>query len=242
MRAASPPCMRDWLALHGMTAQGCARLLATEPPLPEPVAHSDTAAEWPDGPALWALVARALTHRLPELTPEIEQTAGATVLNFAPDRARHPKPFALYITEKSLVYVSCPLSRSAADLAIAAHEFGHALQLHCIAGAALAPVLRETCAFLAEEMVPPGLADLSVGHAGAAADALAGHRARNLGAMRQRLQACLARPGAAYDYSWNYPPARILALLLLQEGTGAVRRAVFHGEKSLADLRRDLHA
>ncbi|WP_323765114.1 hypothetical protein [Marinovum sp.] len=241
MSAASPPNLQDWLALHGLTVQNCADLLALTPPMPAPVAPAGAAAAGLDGPALWALVASALAEALPELAPEIARTAAETVVNFAPDRARHPRPFALYIEKKAMVYVSCPLSGGARDMVIAAHEFGHALQLHCIAGAPVAPVLRETCAFLAEELLPQALTGTAPEQAGAAAEVLVRSRRRNLGPMRRDLLASLAEGAALYDYGWNYPPARILALFMQRDAPASLRRAVFHGRVTVSELIAETH-
>lgn len=239
--APAAPSLADWLALHGMTAGACAALLAdAAPALPVPAA-TNAPAEWPDGPALWALIADGLGQSLPELAPEIARTARETVLNFDPDRSRHPRPFALYIAEKRMIYVSCPLKGSARDLLVLAHEFGHAVQLHAIGGAPLPPILREICAFLAEEMLLASLTDRAPEMAGLYALELARHRSRNLGVQRDRLQSCLAQPAAPYDYEWNYPPARSLALRLLQEGARSTLRAVFMGQKSVADIQQITH-
>lgn len=242
MNAASPPSMTDWLKAHGLTVRACADLLAMQPPVPGSVAAAPAPTDWPQGPALWSVIASALAEAWPELAPEIAQTAAETVVNFAPDRTRHPRPFALFIEEKSMVYVSCPLSQKAEDLVRAVHEFGHALQLHCIAGRPLSPVLRETCAILAEEMLPQALARRAPEWAAAASAVLVRYRARNLGAMRRELQAALGVSETSYDYRWNYPCARILALYLLEGSSADRRRALFHGRTTVSELIEKLHA
>lgn len=233
--------MQDWLQLHGLTAQDCARLVSVDLPIGK-AAASAAPASWPDGPGLWSLAAAALSAQLPEMSEDIARTATQTVVNFAPDPARHPRPFAVYVAEKGKVYASCPLSGSARDVILVAHEFGHALQLHLVADKGVPPILRETCAVLAEELLLEALPDLAPEHAGSVGVRLTAFRTRDLGPMRGDLLKALRDPSAIYKYDWNYPPARSLALgLCRHRGTGAVA-ALFRGEVTLGNLRKILHA
>lgn len=233
--------MQDWLQLHGLTSQDCERLVSIDPPVSEPTT-GEAPASWPDGPGLWSLAAAALSAQLPEISEDIARTATQTAVNFAPDPARHPRPFAVYIAEKSTVYASCPLSQSARDMILVAHEFGHALQLHLVADKGVPPILRETCAILAEELMLQALPDLAPDEAGPVGARLAAYRARDLGPMRDDLLEALRNPTATYRYDWNYPPARSLALGLRGRREAGTMAALFRGEVTLGNLRRFLHA
>lgn len=233
--------MQDWLELHGLTAQDCAQLVAID--LPD-AATGDGAppASWPDGPGLWSLVAAALSAQLPEMAEDIVRAEAQTIVNFAPDPARHPRPFALYLAEKGKVYASLPLSGSAKDVILVAHEFGHALQLHLVADKGVPPILRETCAFLSEEMLLEALPDLAPLYTAAVGARLAAFRARNLGPMRADLLKALHNPSAIYQYDWNYPPARGLALGLLRQRDAGTAVALYRGKLTLGNLQKILHA
>lgn len=226
--------MRDWLRLHDLDAVTCARLLqrpVTRPPAPECVQPSvPSRVSGASGPAaLWELVAQALAGQLPALAGRIEETATRSMVNFAPDPARHPRPFTLYLDARALVYVSCPLpGGGGGDVLLMAHEFGHALQLHCVPGAAVPPVMRETCAFLAEDLVIAGLRDLAPDLAQSAHAELMRQSRRSLGPMRDRLVACLSRPDKPYAYDWNYPPARVFAHHLSAAGLPQQLEAMFY--------------
>ncbi|TNF22905.1 MAG: hypothetical protein EP318_02335 [Rhodobacteraceae bacterium] len=235
----TPPTMQDWLDLHGLTAQGCADLVSHAPPIVE-VATVAAPASWPEGARLWALAAAALSAHLPDLAEDIAHTAARTVVNFAPDPARHPRPFTVRLAEKRMVYASCPLSQGAGDPILVAHEFGHALQLHLVADRGVPPILRETCAFLAEEVLLRELPGLAGDYADAVAARLARARIRDFGRLRETLVEALRDPAARYKYDWNYPPARRLALGLCRHPDTDAAMALFHGRITLGKLREIL--
>lgn len=240
--------MRDWLALHGLSAAGCLTLLETtgraERSLRAPAVAADPAEDGlvdglPDGPGIWALVAEGLGAQLPALAPEIARTAQETIANFTPDRSRHPRAFTLRLERGARIYASLPIRGKPLDVVLIAHEFGHALQLHCSGDTAVPPILRETCAFLAENLVARHMQCQGHALAGAVSQCLAVARARDLGARRQALRTAVGRPDARYDYDWNYPPARILARQLSDTADTAL--ALFRGEATVDGLRRDMH-
>lgn len=214
MSSEPPPTLAGWLQLHGLSAQTCQVLLGLTPPLlPPPVSAPDAAI--PDGPALWSLIADCLAAELPTLDSDIRKTAGQTLVNFAPDPERHPRPFTLHAPVQSRVYVSCPLTGQADDVLTVSHEFGHALQLTCCPETALTPVLRETCAFLAEAIVAKALNQHDVALSGSVRAVYERRAATDLGPVARRLRAALDRPETPYDDHWNYPPARQIARHLI---------------------------
>lgn len=236
--------MQDWLNLHDLTLASCTSLLENveQSPQDSPCVTSATdPANWPSGPGLWSVVVSALTVQLPDLGPDIARASKDAIVNFAPDLDRHPRAFTVYIPEKNRIYTSCPLSKSPQDVVVVSHEFGHVLQLHFVADPPLAPVLREACSFLAEELVLKALPELRPDLVHPVSRAVAASRAQALGRLRNDLLGVVKDPTAPYDYGWNYPPARIIASHLSRPGNSQLRNRLFRGEISLLGLRRLLH-
>ena len=236
--------MQDWLDLHGLTMASCTSLLETVEECAKESQRTTSATDpetWPSGLSLWSVVVSALTVQLPDLGTDIARASTDAIVNFSPELNRHPRAFTLYIPEKNRIYTSCPLSNSAQDVVVVAHEFGHVLQLHFVADPPLVPVLRETCAFLAEELVLKALPELRSDLMPPVSCAIAASRAQALGRMRNDLLRAVKDATAPYDYNWNYPPARIMASHLAQPGNNQLRNRLFRGEISLLGLRKYLH-
>jgi hypothetical protein len=225
--------MADWLALHGVTAGDCLALLdghdlatVTVTTLPRMLLLGMSAME------AWGLVAEAVASLLPEAASRVTQEVRVC---FDPPLAR---AFTLHDGGNGVPLVACVWSGRVRDLLTMAHEFGHAAQLiSCPPEAVLAPVLREACAFIAEAAL--------VGHlerSKAAQGLLPAVRAlwatdtgRFLGRHAQPLRQDLACPDTPYDYSWNYPIARAVAIMILQQDNDAIP-ALFEGRLSLKQV------
>lgn len=225
--------MACWLALHGVTAGDCLALLDghgividTVSVLPRMLLSSMSAFD------AWGLVAKAVAIFLPEAASRVSHEVQVC---FDLPLAR---AFTLHDGGNGVPLVACVWSGRARDLLTMAHEFGHAAQLiSCPPGVVPAPVLREACAFLAEAAL--------VGHmerSGSTQGLLPALRAlwaadtgRFLGSNAQTLRQDLASPDTPYDYGWNYPIARAVAIMLLQQDKDAIP-ALFEGRLSLRQV------
>lgn len=232
--------MAGWLALHDLTVTQCLRLLEGYP-LPDDsqtqkgVAQDRALVPGLSAIAAWDLVAEAVAMLVPEASSCVRQQASVC---FDPAQRR---AFTLQDAGGGVLLVACPWSGRARDLLTLAHEFGHAAQIMASPpGVVLPPVLRETCAFLAEAAL--------VHHA----ERQASHRQapvlqapvlqalwqadtqRWLGRQARSLRQALIRPTEAYDYDWNYPVARALAIGLHQNAPVAIP-SLFAGRLSVSD-------
>lgn len=208
--------MAGWLALHGLTAADVVAVLDLPPRLSSPPRlhapprlHPPSARvplPMPAGlEAAWPLVCRPLARWLS--APAHRRLLSCRPV--PPPPAARGRAFTLPEGPGGLPLVAAPWSGHPRDLLRLAHEAGHAAQaLQGPPGLLPPPLLREACAFLAERALvdatgDPGLAALWQ-------DATA----RMLGPLAASLRRALGVPAAPYDYGWNYPIARQLALHL----------------------------
>jgi hypothetical protein len=230
--------MADWLLLHDLSAGLCREILATVPPddsiaspLPK-LGKLDLPAD-----AIWRDIAASLKLRLPFAVPEITETLGRTRTDFAPDRKRFPRAFTLNDADGA-PFVSCPCDGEISDLLVLSHEFGHALQLVASLGRPLAPVARETCAYLCERWY---LAQISILSPEVSAKITLLSQAKHANALRTgipRLKRALNDPDARYSYQWNYPLARIFSRTLGDAVEPAAIWPLFAAEITLPELAR----
>ncbi len=228
--------LSDWLALHGLSAATCLALLDAALP------QTDTAVSDRGPPPVdllsslsasdaWAKVSEAVASILPDVAPRVLQQCGTC---FDPPQGRS---FTLHDGGNGVPLVACVWSGRPHDLLTMAHEFGHAAQIMASPpGMAMTPVMRETCAFLAEAALVSHL------QAGPAKDLAAvlqslwqAETLRLLGRSARTLRQALSHPDAAYDYGWNYPIARRLALRLWQDQRAAIP-ALFAGGLTLSQV------
>lgn len=226
--------LADWLDLHGLTAAQCRDLMARPPSAAAPAAIPSLAVDSADS---WRRIAAHLQTALPQGAAVIAATLEQTRTDFT-RRATQARAFTLQ--HDGAIFVRCPASGGLADLLTLSHEFGHACQILATAGAQrppLPPILRETCAGLAELLVLNQLQ--------ATGDPL-WHPARALFRARTRrsllrhapaLGRALEDPGAGYSYGWNYTPAITLAGIGATLGPATVWQ-LFRGELTIADLVR----
>jgi hypothetical protein len=193
----------DWLALHGINAEDCRNRLRqmpvdAAPPAPDPA--------FPSTEVLPMIIA-ALGRAWPDAVATLGRIGADVRIDLSPDLSRFPRAFTLHDDGRGLPFVSCPIKGRVSDLLVLAHEIGHACQILASGQPDLPPVLRETAAYLAEEVMlvsqgptVPGLTTL--------------HRTRTARMMRRdgaALLRALQAPETPYDYGWNYPIARDLA-------------------------------
>ncbi|GAB5437584.1 hypothetical protein [Falsiruegeria mediterranea] len=227
--------MADWLELHGLTTDGCVKLLADHDPGPAIRAMQPTAISF-TGPELWDMIARVLSADLPELAPAIEKVRTTTVTEFAPDKAKYPRPFTIHDIGGGRIYVSCPCDGTTADILRLAHEYGHAIQITASKTHSMSPVLREVCAYVCESLIAQSAAWKTRHLTRPLMDLIRSSIYRDLGPLSAKLKESLADNDAQYDYDWNYPIARRLALNLLATRQQNTLAALFLGEVPLSAL------
>ncbi len=201
--------LQDWLALHRIDAERLRQALRADAAF----AVGNDAWKAPDPDFARAVdaaqVAARLVRALPPLADLVGRVLGEVRFDLAPDRQRFPRAFTLDDDGSGRVLVSCPLSGRVSDLLSLAHEMGHACQsLACATPPP--PVLRETAAYLAEQL----LARAALQDGDPAAQALAGQlaaRQARIGRDAMQLLQVLDQPSAPYSYRWNYAPAWLVA-------------------------------
>ena len=219
--------MADWLALHGLQRDDCRMRLAiaTVGPMgavPDPA--------FPVAEGI-SVVLAAMEQALPSAKDILGRIRTEVRIDLAPDLQRFPRAFTLHDDGRGLPYISCPVRGRCSDLLLVAHEIGHACQLLACPTSNLPPVLRETAAYLAEELV--------CASSGPALRSI--HQARTMRIMARdgaALLRALDRPSAGYRYNWNYPIARDLAARAVRHLTPDAQWGVFAGRVGLHDLLR----
>jgi hypothetical protein len=224
-----------WLALHGIDAETCTRLLGAP--------KTGSALKAPDPPlshiAPWPVAMASLGQALPQATDILDHIARDVRIDTMPDRQRFPRAFTLHDDGHGLPFVSCPFTGRSSDLLMAAHELGHVCQIlpgQSTRGHAahLPPVLRETAAFLAEELVIAATKEAALS---STLRALHGaHSARIAARHRPALLAAIADPTHPYTYGWNYPIARQLATFVAKSAPPDLQWQVMRGKLSLHDI------
>jgi hypothetical protein len=200
----------DWCHLHRITQKQCIGWLG-DLPLPEctKASHETLAL---DSAQVWRWCADAMAATLPEHRDVIYAALKKADINTSPDIVKFPHAFTLHNTGNGRPYVSVPYTGSARDILTLAHEFGHVLQILNTKAPDTPPVLREVCAFLAEVRLLEHLASFNTELRDKIQNPWARSVAVDFGARRTALLAACAAPQTPYDYAWNYPLARRLAL------------------------------
>ena len=228
--------MADWLALHRVNAQDVHRFLDLTVPFLKGHHHAlenanPNASHGLSAQAAWALCAEALDAQAgPDLAPAIVQAHNHSHLVLGHLPKGGPRAVTLPDGGDGQPLVTCPFDGVAKDLITMMHEFGHAVQIVASEDRFMPPVLRETCAFAAEEALLAHLA--AIDHPLLAPIQAGWQRetARILQAPLTRLYAALDDPDTSYNYIWNYPLARGVQV------KGATLGLLFQGQLSLADL------
>lgn len=209
----------DWLAVNGLARERVLRYLAMIAPVEVSPLKGATLPSHLGMPVkeAWELCANAMRAAFPDLAVAINWIEAETPKCLQPKSAKHPKPFTYDLGFGILPFVSLHYQGRASDLLAMAHEFGHAVQI--VASWAseegqMPPVARECCAFIAELAIvrhsDVRFPQLVARHS--ADDALYFGKARVL------LENALRDEQIPYQYDWNYPLARRIAVELTQKG------------------------
>lgn len=200
----------DWCRLHHITQQQVTRWLGKQDP---PRDTQNSGLTDIDAGQVWHWSADAMAAALPAQRDAIFAARDMADVNTSPDIQRHPTAFTLHDAGQGRPYVSVPYTGSARDVLTLAHEFGHVIQILNTDAHLTPPVLREVCAFLAEGWLLEYLATFDTLLSDKVRAPWARSVAVDFGARRAALlDAFHQGPQTPYDYAWNYPLARRLAL------------------------------
>ncbi len=221
--------LSDWLALNGLTAALCQQRLDRHPRAAIRVVPDPAFAD----PELVDMILMALRRGLPQAGPTLDRIASSVRIDLSPDPVRFPRAFTLHDDGRGEPFISCPLKGRLSDVLMLAHEVGHACHILANPAPKLPPVLRETVAYLAEELV---IAGLPTPMSDPLRDLHRTRTARIFARSGAALAEALNAPGTSYAYGWNYPVARDLATRAQVHLTADEKWQVFSGQQDMAQL------
>jgi hypothetical protein len=236
--------IEDWLELHALDRDFCFQVLDALGRDDQGFADGRLDAVSPyealDTQAMWALAIRALGDFLPqhhEFLEDVFQRSERIEISASQASRR-----ALTIDQGPSKYptIMYRLNGDASDPLIIAHEFGHALQIRASEGRFVAPVLREVCAFLAEGALLACCRKHDPRRHAALLKRWQADNRKYFGKLARKLEAALSEDGAIYDYGWNYPVARFLAVRISASFPEADMWRILRGECSIRELLRSL--
>ena len=227
----------DWLDLHGLDRQTCLHLLDEIRREPAKIPADRTKPDRqplsldPDG--VWTKIVSAMCSFLPEHQEIIEETfqRSKKIAIVGQGKSRR----ALTIDNGPAEYPTIMYNYfgEVSDLFVVAHEFGHALQIRAGEGEFMPPVMREVCAFLSEGAI---LSYCSTQDAFLAENLLkywCKSNQRYFGNLAINLATSLEDENETYEYAWNYPIARFLALRISANFSSDSVWRVFRGDYSI---------
>lgn len=205
----------DWLDLHGLDHQMCLHLLdeieresAKIPAWNGPDQQSLTLD--PDG--VWTEVTSAMCRFLPEHQSLIEETFQQSTKIAIAGQGKSRKALTIDHGPAKFPTIMYHYFGEISDLFVVAHEFGHALQIRVSEGEFMSPVMRETCAFISEGALLSSYSSKNASISGDLYNHWYKSNKRYFGALAIKLKKSLKNRDAIYEYGWNYPIARFLAL------------------------------
>lgn len=236
--------LSDWLALHDLDPATCSRILHAIKweAAGEPASHEslNLGYEALDREVAWRRTAEAMREYLPVhkniIADTFENTAKIVIDQ--PDQSRK----ALTLDNGPTAYPTILFSYfgEPSDCLVIAHEFAHALQIRASRGKFVPPVIREICAFIGESALLSYTLHCDAAQHTSLVQAWRNDNNTYFRLQRDRLQAALLRPHTSYQYSWNYPIARYLAVEISNRCSKDWVWSIFEGDTSLREVLREL--
>lgn len=229
--------LQDWLDLHGLDKDTCSRLLAEiareSEKIPSRRSDADRRSLGLDPDSVWIKVVSAICQLLPDHQHVIEDTFQKSKKIAVSGRGKSRR--ALTIDNGPAAYPTILYSYfgDISDLFVVAHEFGHALQVRASEGVFMPPVMREVCAFLSEAAL---LSACSRESAFVVENSLNYWHKSNqhyLGHVAIILKKALKDTESRYEYAWNYPIARLLAIHISNGCSSDIIWKVFRADYSV---------
>ncbi len=236
--------LSDWLALHELDPVTCRCILdaITSEAAGEPAAHNGLNLGY-QAPALevaWRRTVEAMRDFLSEQQSIIDDTFEKTDKIIVDQRDKSRKALTLDNGPTAYPTILFGYRGEPSDALVMAHEFGHALQIKASRGKFVPPIIREVCAFLGEGALLSYTLHRNATQYTHLGQVWRQDNHRYFGTQRDRLQAALLRPDAPYQYSWNYPIARYLAIQISRRCSQNWIWSIFEGEASVQELLREL--
>lgn len=233
--------LSDWLTLHKLDPATCRELLdsMTWEGLNEPVTNCSLQSVYQavELGAAWSATVEAMTEFLPEQKSTIDDTFVNTPI--VVDNRSH-RAFTLDKGPKAYPTIVLSYRDQPRDFLVVAHEFAHALQIRASRGKNVPPMIREICAFLGESALLSYTLRAQTTHHVHLAQAWRKANQRYFGAQRDRLREALLNTDAPYEYSWNYPIARFLAIQIFDRGSQEWIWGAFEGGASVNEVLQQL--
>jgi len=230
----------DWLHLHGLDRETCHRLLdeigleaAKIPPYPSNLGQQSLSLD-PDG--VWTEVTSAMCKFLPEHQSVIKDTFQGSKKIAIAGQGKSRKALTIDNGPDQYPTIMYHYFGDLPDLFVVAHEFGHALQIRASEGQFMPPVMREACAFISEGAM---LGFCSSKDLQCQDDGLQYWRKVNkryFDNLAIKFKSGLSNDGESYQYSWNYPIARLLALRISDNFSRDLVWNVFRGDFSVKQV------
>lgn len=238
--------LSDWLDLHGLDHEMCLRLLgeisrecALIPAYPNNPERPPLSLD-PDG--VWPQIISAMCKFLPEQQSVIEETFQRSKKIAIPGQGKSRKALTIDNGPGEYPTIMYNYFGDISDLLVVAHEFGHALQIRASEGGFMPPVMREVCAFISEE----ALLSYFSGENASSTEYLRRHwhksSQRYFGHHARNFKLSLENNESVYEYGWNYPIARLLALQISKSLSQDLVWSVFNGEYSIRQVLKQLTA
>ncbi len=227
----------DWLDLHGLDHQTCRQLLdeikkeRVQIPAHGNIPDPQSTGLHPD--EVWTKIVSAMCNFLPEHQSMIEETFERSTRIAVAARGKSRKALTIDHGPAKYPTIMYNYFDDISDLFVVAHEFGHALQIRASEGLFMPPVMRETCAFLSEGAI---LSSCSNERAYIAENSVRYWRKSNkryFGRLATNFEKSLGNNCRIYEYDWNYPIARFLALRISAQFSRDMIWNVFSGGYSV---------
>jgi len=229
--------MGDWLELHGLDHETCLRLLdeigRESARIPADRNDPDQQSSSFDPDSVWPIVTAAMCKFLPERQDFIEDTFARSKIIAIPAQGKPRKALTLDHGPAEYPTIMYNYFGQVSDLFVVAHEFGHALQIRASEGQFMPPVMREVCAFISEGALLSYCLDEGIDRKDSFLEYWYKSNQRYFGKHVEKLKLCLDKVGGDYQYGWNYPIARLLALRIEANLSPELVWGVFRGDYSI---------
>lgn len=234
----------DWLDLHGLDHQTCRHLLdeirRESAKIPAYRTKSDQQSLSLDPDGVWAKITSTMCIFLPEHQNFIEETFERSKKIAIAGQGKSRKALTIDHGPAQYPTIMYNYFGKISDLFVVAHEFGHALQIRASEGEFMPPVMREVCAFISEGAL---LSSFSSEDSSLAENMIKYWNKSNqryFGNLAIKLEGSLNNNDAIYEYGWNYPIARFLALRISKNFSRDLVWRVFSGDYSIKRVLNEL--
>ncbi len=228
--------MEDWLNLHEVSKSECQQILLLGDADFEYVDLKKPGKLELSTDEIWQLASKVFLASYTighEVILSVEENCK---VHFFDGKIEKNRSFTVNEGGNGYPYIQCCHRGNIEDLITAQHEFSHAVQIVASQGRFVAPVLRETCAYLGEHSLLKYLNQTNSQWSSVTHAAWKRNSARTHEKFDRILLEALEEPQTPYDYNWNYPLARVLAKEANEHLPEDLLWGLFRGETSLRQL------